>query len=353
MMNEREPTSRTTGGLSGKSKKQRDDVGLARSHLGRFARKVPLEQLSRFCGNLAMCLSAGMTVLIALRTCHRTSPHPKLKEIMQAATERVEAGMELSDAIEPWRNHFPAFFLPVLRCGELSGRMDMALGYLEQHCHLLIAPARTVRNTWFVPLCIMLFGSAFCVAAHLVFAPLSATFGYVIQTVKFYGTVAAAVLATMYVPELKALVDRLRLVIPLLGPAERELAINRFFHTMNLLYSTGGQRVEQMMRWAAESSGNVALRADFLRAATVIESGGTISAAFSTIASLPREYKATIATGEEAGKLDAAFDTVCRLSADSVHHHLSAFQQIFFRVVAAAVILSVMGTFFSLTSMRR
>ena len=43
--------------------------------------------------------------------------------------------------------------------------------------------------------------------------------------------------------------------MPVIGPAERELTLNRFFHAMNLLYSTGGRRVEQMIHLAADSAG--------------------------------------------------------------------------------------------------
>ena len=72
----------------------------------------------------------------------------------------------------------------------------------------------------------------------------------------------------------------------MIGPAERELTINRFFHAMNLLYSTGGRHVEEMIRLAADSVENSVLRADFLRAARVMESGGTIGEAFIAVARL-------------------------------------------------------------------
>lgn len=259
--------------------------------------------------------------------------------------------MELSEALAPWADHFPAFFLPVLRCGEHSGRTDQTLRYLEQHCGMLVEPARIMRNTWLVPLCIMLAGSAVCALAYLVFAPFSATFAYVVRTVTFYGTIAVAVAAALCVPQIRAVVDQLKLVVPKIGPAERELAMNRFFHAMNLLYSTGGRRVEQMICLAADSTGNAVLRRDFLRAAAAIESGGTIGQAFSAPAMLPFDYKAMILVGDEAGKLDAAFETLCRLTSDGVVRHLRGFQEIFFRVVAAAVIFSVTMTLFSLTAL--
>lgn len=317
-----------------------------------FGPKITLEQLSLFCGNLATCVAAGLDIPNSLRTCHRSSPSPVLKEILEPAAERTAQGMELSDALQPWKNRFPAFFLPVLRCGEQSGRMDQTLRYLERHCRLLARPARTMRNTWLVPLCLMLGGTAVCTVAYVVLAPLALTMRYLLDSLMFYGVVAVGLWAVFYVPQVKPIVDQLKLAIPVIGSAERELTLNRFFHAMNLLYSTGGRRVEEMIRLAAESAENLALRGDFLRAAQVIESGGTISEAFSALTLLPFDYKTTIVAGDEAGKLETAFDTVCRLSAESVQFRLAAFQALFFRVVAASVVFSTVMTLYGLMMMR-
>jgi type IV pilus assembly protein PilC len=318
-----------------------------------FFSRIPLEPLSRFCGNMGMCLSAGMTLLTSLRTCHRAFPSPMLKNILGEAIPRVENSMTLSEALEPWHRQFPAFFLPALQCGEQSGRIDETLRYLEKHCSLLAEPTRVMRNTWLMPLCLMLFGSVFCIAAHLVFAPFHATLSYAFSTTMSYGQFAVLVFLVLYIPQLRTLAERWMLVLPLIGPALRELAIHRFFHAMHMLYSTSGMRVESMIRLAAKSAGNSALEEDFLRAAECIERRGTIGEAFSQMTLLPPEYKMILTSGDEAGKLDTAFETVCRHSTNAVNGRLSAFQQVFFRVMTAAVLASIIATLSSLIAMRR
>ena len=191
---------------------------------------------------------------------------PNLDTILLDAAERVAGGMEMADALEPWRDRFPSFFLPVLRCGDRSGRIDATLDYLKDHCHWLARPARVARNTWLVPLCIMLFGSAINIGAYLIFARFSAAVYYILGTAWFYAGIAAVVIAARHAPVLKTVVARLRLANPLMGATDRELAVNRFFHAMNVLYSTGGLRVEGMIRLAAESIDNVVLKADYLGA---------------------------------------------------------------------------------------
>lgn len=317
-----------------------------------FGRKITLEQLSLFSGNLATCISAGLDIPSSLATCRRSSPSPLLREILTAAASQTTQGMTLFDALKPHKPCFPAFFLPVVRCGEESGHLDGALRYLESHCRLLAGPIRTMRNTWLVPLCLMLGGTAISIAAYLLLAPRAIAIQFIVDSVRFYTVVAIAIWAVFYVPPCRTLADYARLALPVIGPAERELTMNRFFHAMNLLYSTGGRRVEGMIRLAADSAENSALHTDFLRAAEAIESGRTIGDAFAAVSSLPFPYKTVIVAGDEAGKLEDAFGEICRESGESVLTLLAGFQSVFFRIVALTVILSVTGTFYSLAFLR-
>ena len=318
-----------------------------------LARPIPLERLAQFCMNLGVCLRAGMDVPASLKTCTRSSVDSELGQIIERAAERTAAGMSLADALEDERQRFPAFFLPVLRCGEQSGREEETLAYLERHCRLLVEPARAMRNTWLAPLAIMLVGTAVCAAAHLMLASLGDALAYLAQAAKFYGTVAAILAIFVWVPQAKWIADALKLLLPAIGQAERELAMSRFFHAMNLLYSTGGQGVERMIRLAAESADNSILRWDYLRAAAAIERGDTISEAFSVPRTIPADVKAMIDVGDEAGKLEDAFDAVSRTLDESVRRRLLVFQQFFFRAVALAVVFSMSMTLVSLLSLRR
>jgi type II secretory pathway component PulF len=316
-----------------------------------FPAKISLEKLTVFCGNLATCLAAGLDVPTSLRT-GQAAGNATLRRVAERAARETAKGASLADALESSSDCFPAFFVPVIRCGEQSGRIDETLRYLERHCRLLAGPARSMRNTWLMPLCIMLAGSAVCAIGYALLAPLAATVNYVVRTLTFYSLLAAAIWCILYLPAVRPIVDGLRLVIPGVGQAERDLAINRFFHAMSLLYSTGGLRVERMIRLAADSAGNAVLRVRYLPAAAVIEAGGTISEAFRAVSGLPADYTALVVAGEEAGKLETAFDTVSRRAGEAAEHCLTVFQKIFIRVCTATVVFSVYMTLSSLAMLR-
>lgn len=310
--------------------------------------RVSFEELSRFAGNLATCLEAGIRVPDSLRTSTRSAPAAQLPRIAEAAAERGASGMELADALEPDAGRFPPFFIPVIRCGERVGRLDEALRYLEEHCRLLVRPSRAMRNTWLYPLAIVVFGSIVKIAAFVLFAPMAQTLAYTAHTLVNYCLLAAVVWLFLAVPQAKAVLDQIKLVLPVIGQVERELAANRFFHSFNMLYSTGGMRVEAMIELAARAVTNAAVRNDLLRAARAIENGSTVAEAFTAPTTLTEDQRATIAAGEEAGKLDTALATISRLTGESVQHRLKAFNEIWFRVVTLAVTFSIAATLLSL-----
>jgi type II secretory pathway component PulF len=310
--------------------------------------KIPLSLLSVFCGNVATCLSAGLGVPASLRTSVRYASNRVLKEIAETAAEQTAAGEALAEAIRPSERRFPAFFLPVVRCGEQSGRLDEAFAYLAEHCALLVRPGRLVRNTWLFPVLIVLLGSIIKIALYAIFAPRAAAIAYAGDTFLSYAVAAAAVGAVLILPQTKAIVDQITLAIPVLRETQCDLAANRFFHALNLVYSTGGMRVEAMIRLAAQSVGNGAIRADLLQAAEAIEAGATIAEAFRAPQVISLEYQEMIHAGEVAGRLEQALSTICRLTAQTLEQRLKTFNRIFQRVLDYAVISSIAVTAFAL-----
>jgi type II secretory pathway component PulF len=315
-----------------------------------LTRTVPFDQLSVFVGNLATCLEAGLGIPESMETSTRSSPSLFLRELGQAAAERVRCGQALSESLAPAGPRFPAFFLPVIQCGERSGRLGEALRYLQDHCRLLDRPTRVMRSTYLVPLGIFIGSSAICVAAHFMFAPLGHSLIYLVKTIADYVLLALVVMFVLAVPQAKRLWDRLRLALPTIGSAERDISINRFFHALHLLYATGGIRVEEMIRLAAATVDNLAVRADLLRATATIESGGTVAEAFAELDRLTQHERGSIATGDMSGKLEEVFAMLCRQAGESAEHHLRLFQAMFFRVVVAVATLAIVTTIMSLTS---
>jgi len=309
--------------------------------------RFTLNRVAAFAGNLALCYKSGMGAAEGLRTAGR-SLGVNSEKLLSPVIAQVEDGSMLWESLEPLAPQFPPYFLPALRCGEVSGRTDEVLGYLETHCRLLIEPTKAMRNSWLFPLIIFVAGSLIQLAAYFFLAPWWESMTQLGNMLATFAMIAAFMLTLVCVPQAKTPLDHLVLKLPVIGPAHRDLALNRFFHAFSLLYSTSGMRVEDMIALACPVVTNIALHDDLFRSHAVIEQQGTMSEAFGKTKLVTGSHLAIIQTGEEAGKLEEAFNQISKDTAATLQHRLTKLNAVLFRVVMAAVMLSVSATIASL-----
>ena len=302
--------------------------------------------LSQLFGNWATSLEAGLGLEQAVKLSQRTLSAAAGSGTAAVALERVRDGASLPDALEQASGRWPLFVIPVLQAGERSGRMDQALRYLEDHCRLLHGPAAAMQRAWLYPLGIMLAGTVVRLAGSCWLRPWPETFWLLLSALKNYGTLACFV-AMILLPLFRPLVDPIKLALPLVGPAERELAVNRFFSVMAMLYATGGRRVEAMVRLACRTVANVVIRDDLLCAAQLIEEGCTISESFQPMTRLQPAEQELIASGELSGTLGKSLDRIANQAAESLQIRLRVFTEIAVRVTILVVSMSIALTLLS------
>ncbi|MHB8903145.1 MAG: type II secretion system F family protein [Thermoguttaceae bacterium] len=305
---------------------------------------IPLRDVAVFTGNLATCLQAGLKVPDSVETCTRSSPNAMLRASGPRLAAKIRDGNSLSEALGELKPSLPRFYLPVLRCGERSGRIDQALHYLQEHCALLEKPYEAMRNLWLVPLALYLVASAVLIVAHFLLAPLLAAIHFLLQRLVRLALLAAVVLLVLNVEPLRCLWDRLVLALPIVGRSARELAVNRFLHAFNLMYQTGGMAVVPMLRTACATVGNSVVRDELLAAMPHLQRGGTLAESLAQCPSLTEDQKAVVAAGEEAGRLEDALATLCRQTSELLQIRLRALQAVYFRLIAAFVIFGTLLT---------
>jgi type II secretory pathway component PulF len=197
----------------------------------------------------------------------------------------------------------------------------------------------------------MISGSVIKFLAHLFFGSFLGSLLFLWQSLLSYAFLAGIVVLVI-APPLRPLFGMIRLRLPLVGTVERDLASNRFFHILGMLYCAAGHRVEKMIQLSAAAVSNVAMRRDLLKTATRIKKGATIADAFDAPAELAREQKDAIAAGDLAGKLEEVFQRLSTEAGESLRVKLNAFHHVFFRIMMAAVTLSILQTLYYLLMMR-
>ena len=130
----------------GVKKKTNTDVEFSRQLMGvlkskaryllRIVRGVPYAALSRFAYDLGTCARTGVDMPRALELTVRTLKSTPVGRSLTGASEAVRNGESLAKALSPAAHTLPSFFLPVIRAGEKSGRLDEAFEFLEHTTHL-------------------------------------------------------------------------------------------------------------------------------------------------------------------------------------------------------------------------
>lgn len=302
--------------------------------------EVPYEKLGRFSGNLATLLEAGIGIEKGLASSKRSLGSTRFGSAIEVAQSRVSQGAPLYEALAAEPAPWPRFYLPILAAGEQTGRTDETLRFLERHCKLLAGPAHAVRNAWLFPLVILLLGTALDLGVRLfaldlrgfLFTAVSSLRGYAVL-----GLVAIVLIAPLFRP----LVDPLKLAVPWLGDAERELAMNRFFQVFAMMYATGGRRVDAMIRLSARCVSNVAVRNDLLRAAAEIELGQSLPQAFAATRYVTPSEKEVIASGDLSGTLEKAFERIAYETGEKLDMRMKVVTQVATRITMLMVIGSV------------
>ncbi len=307
----------------------------------------PYGRLSLFAGNLATCAEAGVELVRGVTVSGRALAGTRLATVVQSAAERIKQGDSVATALGAENAPWPPFFVPMIEAGEETGHLDASLRYLEHHCQLLAGPSRTLFRVWSIPLAILVAGTVVEFIAYLVRRSLGDAAWYLWRSLPFYVCLMAVAYIGFASP-FKSLVDSLKLSLPLAGALERELAVNRFFCALSMLYAAGGRRVESMIRIAGRNVSNLAFRQEMLRVARRIERGAGVTDAFAVSARLQRDERNLIATGELAGTLEHSFAMISEAAGEQLEGRLQLVQQFSVRLTMLAVILSIILTMRSL-----
>jgi type II secretory pathway component PulF len=310
-------------------------------------RAPPYKQLALFSHDLRTCIRSSADIVRGLEICLKPFRNTRIGDRWSGAVDQVRRGSTLADALSGADDLLPPFFLPVIKAGEQSGRLDEAFSFLESHCRLLAGPASALRNVWLFPLAIMIFGSLMQVLLHVLMVSPFDALATLVRELLGYGQLFVIVAIAMLTP-VRYFIDQVRLSLPWIGTLEREIALHRFFRVLALVYSVGGHRVEEMIQTAAKTVSNSAARIELMKAARAVEEKATIPDAFRRVSILTDDERATIEVGELSGKLEKAFDRISDDTGASMEAKLNFMQPLLVRIVMFAVVMSILGTMLSL-----
>ncbi len=284
--------------------------------------------LREFTYLLRIVLTSGLSLLVGLRDLTAGQASPRLEVAARHLLGEIESGVSLSDAMQSRPEFFPAYYVQMIRAGELSGTLEKSLDYLLRYIEWQIDFNKTVRSFMIYPavisgvmaiLVVILFTFVFpglvkVLVSLKVDLPLPTRMVIAISTAvrEWFWLGLLLLIPAVFLVRLglgnqqgRLWLDGRLLSLPLVGGLISKINLSRYFKTLATLNGSGLE-VERTFSTAAEVVGNLWLKERLNGVTQTILSGGTIAQAMQRSTVVPSLVLNMVAMGERTGQLDEA-----------------------------------------------
>lgn len=110
-----------------------DDEGVAGRVLPSFLRKKHMEEIALLSRQFATLVDAGLPIAQALTALIEQAETPGLETVLRQIREKVTGGSSLADALNEHPAYFNELYVNMVRAGEMSGNLDVALSRLASY----------------------------------------------------------------------------------------------------------------------------------------------------------------------------------------------------------------------------
>lgn len=118
--------------------------------------KVSLKELTTFCRQFSIMLTAGIPVLSCLENLKKQKYSAYFRSILQVIYDDVKGGDMLSTAIDKHKKVFPNFFRNMVHIGEASGRLSVVFVSLADYYESDAAVKRKAKSALAYPMMLLM-----------------------------------------------------------------------------------------------------------------------------------------------------------------------------------------------------
>jgi len=344
-----------------------------------FSRKVGTKDLALFCRQLAVMLSAGMTLTRALSTLEAQLKNKELRQALKEIGQDIERGLDFSAAAKKHPRIFPSLFSYMVEAGETGGIIEEILENLADHFEWSYSLEEKFRSAMTYPLLVLTIAAG---AILLLFTFIIPIFSEILLNIggalplptmivlaisnflrKFWYLLLLLVLVGFFLgrfflnqPEQKKRWDKVKLSLPVLGELNQKMAISRFSHTLGMLVR-GGVPILKALEVTKNTADNLVISEAVEKARANIRQGEAMAPPLAATGVFPPMVTEMIAVGEETGALDLLlekvgyfYDREVEATTAQLTSLLEPFLIVSLGVVVGFIILSVMLPIVSITT---
>jgi type IV pilus assembly protein PilC len=289
--------------------------------------RVKPRALTAFTRQVATLVEAGMPLIRGLRLLAAQEASAVFKRVIEELVRSIESGASFSEALAQHPKIFNPLYISMIRAGEAAGALEVVLKRLAEFMEKAARIKNKVLAALYYPVAVMTI-AAVIVSLLMVFVvpkfrdtfqgllngkPLPQFTQYILgisDVMKHQFPVLLAAVAVVLVT-LKllaktarggAVVDRLKLAVPLLGPVVRKTATARFMRTLGTLMGSGVP-VLQALTIVQETAGNDVIRKAVSSVHEAVKEGESMAAPLKASDVFPAVVIGMVDVGEQTGAL--------------------------------------------------
>lgn len=300
----------------------------------RVQRRIRARDVLNFTIDLSTILAAGIPITEGLRDLADSSEHTKLKMIIEDVLASISGGSSLSAAFERHPQVFDTLYVSIVRAGETSGNLDRVLADLAAFLEWKADLRRDVLQAMIYPIMVLsAIAGLVILLATFVFPQfatvlnqskgpiplptrvlffLSGLFrGYWWLLLLLIVIAAAAFWFWKRTPRGQARWDEFKLKIPVVGNLVRDIALSRFCHFFQILFSAGVD-ISQTLTIVEQLVGNSVLAEATHVVRNEVRAGNSLSGSLTQTGKFPNLVVRMFHIGEQSGQLVGSLEKTCR-----------------------------------------
>ena len=297
-----------------------------------FQKGVKLKDLAVMARQMSTMISSGLTLIRTLSILAEQTENKVLGATLETVRTEVEAGSALSDAMARQGRVFPPLMISLVRAGEAGGFLEQTLQSIAVSFEKDVKLRSTIKSALTYPIAVLIIAFVAVVGMLIFVVPvfqkmfsdlggelplptqmlvvLSANMIW-IGPLLLIGIIGFSLWwrANKNEPRVMAVVDPLRLRIPVFGGLFKKVAIARFTRNFGTMIGSGVP-ILQSLKIVGETSGNYVIETALIKVAESVRQGKSISGPLALEPVFPSMVVQMISVGEDSGSLETMLSKV-------------------------------------------
>ncbi len=313
-----------------------------------FGGSASTKDLKIFARQFATMIDAGLPLVQCLEILGSQSENKWFGTKLLEIKSLVEGGSTFSDALAKFPKIFDELFVNLVAAGEIGGILDTIMKRLAEYIEKKERLQRRVKGAMTYPIVILMVTIVVVVVLLKFVIPTFETmfkdFGaedalpyptqVVIDISRGFGDhfitiiISAVALVVGFIAfrrntKGRYILDRFTLMMPVIGPVVKKIAVARFTRTLGTLLSSGVPILEALQT-VAKASGNTVIEKVILFARERISEGRNIAEPLGEANIFPGMVVQMVAVGEQTGALDVMCNKIADFYDEEVDVAISA-----------------------------